>query len=252
MFDNYPKSRPPLPDQIKKIYSVHYKSNREGQTTASSLAQKMESWLHRKVAGDVAHEKNTEKATLELGAGTLNQLQYEPTSPSYDIVEPFADLYSSSPLLERIRNVYSDIAEVPGDFRYDRITSVATLEHICNLPEVIARSGLLLSEQGVFRASIPSEGTFLWALGWKLTTGMEFRLRHGLDYAFLMKHEHVNTADEIEEALDYFFDQVSCKVFGLSRSISLYRYYECRNPIAERCHEFSSPHPKYWSSNSFD
>ncbi|MCD6115441.1 class I SAM-dependent methyltransferase [bacterium] len=239
MFENFPKLRPLMPKEIKDIYSGLYKSNREGQTTASSLAQKMESWLHRQVASDVANLQYPEKTTLELGAGTLNQLQYEPVIYSYDIVEPFTDLYKCSPLVGRVRNIYSDISEVPDSCRYDRITSVATLEHICNLPEVIALSGLLLAENGVFRSSVPSEGTLLWTLGWKLTTGLEFKIKYRLDYGLIMKYEHVNTADEIEEILEYFFKNVKCKVFGLSKSISFYRYYECRNPRIDRCRMFS-------------
>ena len=239
MFAKFPKIRPPLPKEIRDIYLAHYKSNREGQTTASSLAHKMESWLHKQVAKDVANCQNPRRATLELGAGTLNQLKYEPDVQSYDIVEPFHDLYRSSPLLAKIRNTYSDISEVPTHCRYDRITSIAVLEHICNLPEVVAQSGLLLAENGTFRASIPSEGTLLWTLGWKLTTGLEFKLKYGLDYSSLLKHEHVNTAKEIEEVLDYFFEQIKCKVFGLSKSLSFYRFYECRNARAERCCEFT-------------
>jgi hypothetical protein len=238
IFDNFPKLRPPLPREIQDIYSAHYKSNREGQTIAS-LARRMESWLHRQVASDVANLKDSAKVTLEIGAGTLNHLPYEPAVHSYDIVEPFADLYICAPLLGKVRNIYSDISEVPVSCHYDRITSVATLEHVCNLPEVIARSGLLLAENGVFRSSVPSEGTLLWTLGWKLTTGLEFKLKYGLDYALLMKHEHVNTAEEIEEILEYFFKEVKCKVFGLSKSISLYRYYECHNPRIDRCRAFS-------------
>jgi len=238
MFDNFPKTRPPLPKEIKDIYSAHYKSNREGQTTAASLAQRMESWLHRQVANDVAKHKDSVKKTLELGAGTLNQLQYEPAVQSYDIVEPFHDLFKNSSYLGRVRNIYSDISVVPRHYRYDRITSIATLEHVCNLPEVIARCGLLLTESGVLRASVPSEGTFLWALGWRLTTGLEFRLKHGVDYDLLMKHEHVNTAKEIEEVLEYFFKNTRCKVFGLSKSVSFYRYYECRSPSMDRCRDF--------------
>lgn len=238
MFDRFPKTRPPLPKEIQEIYAEHYKSNREGQTTASSLAQRMESWLHRQVASDVAALPESDKVTLELGAGTLNQLKYEPAVRTYDIVEPFANLYTSSPLLAKVRNVYRDVADIPDSRWYDRITSVATLEHVCNLPNVIARSGLLLKRDGVFRASVPSEGTWLWTLGWKLTTGLEFKLKHGLDYGLLMRHEHVNTAAEIEEVLKYFFGELRCKVFGLSKSTSLYRYYECRDAAAARCMEF--------------
>lgn len=69
--------------------------------------------------------------------------------------------------------------------------------------------------------SIPSEGTFLWKLGWKMTTGLEFKINYNLDYGKLMKYEHVNTAEEIEQILEYFFSEVSCKVFGLSKEISI-------------------------------
>jgi hypothetical protein len=240
MFENFPKKRHSLPKEIQNIYSAHYKSNREGLTIASSLAMRIEAWLHKQVASDVASPQNSAKSTLELGAGTLNQLQYEPMVAPYDIVEPFADLYKSSSLLGRVRYCYSDISEVPASCRYDRITSVATLEHICNLPEVIATSGILLTESGVFHASVPSEGTLLWKLIWKVTTGLEFRIKYGLDYGLLMKYEHVNTAEEIEEILKYFFKEVRCRVFGLSKAISIYRYYECHYPIIDRCREFCS------------
>lgn len=239
MFNKFPKTRPPLPKEIADVYAVQYKQNRDGETPAASLAQRMESWLHKQVAKDVASSHGLKKTTLELGAGTLNQLQYEPAMGSYDIVEPFVDLYKNSPLLERIRKIYSDISEVPSGDRYDRITSIAVLEHICNLPEVIARCGLLLEENGVFRASIPSEGTFFWTLAWKLTTGVEFKIKHGLDYGLLMKHEHVNTAKEIEEVLRFFFEDVEYKVFGLTKSISLYQFYACSNPRKEQCLEYA-------------
>jgi hypothetical protein len=234
MFNRFPKTRPPLPKEIGEIYSAHYKSNREGKTAASSLAQRAEAWMHRQVAKDILGAAGT-RATLEIGAGTLNQLAHEPERGPYDIVEPFKELFSGSSRLKRVRNIYSDIAEVPGTARYDRITSVATFEHVCNLPEVVARCGLLLNPNGSLRASIPSEGTPLWTLGWKLTTGLEFRLRHGLDYGQLMRHEHVNTAKEIEQVLRYFFRTVECRVFGVSKYLSLYQFYECKEPDLGRC-----------------
>lgn len=237
MFEQFPKTRSLLPKEFDKIFSAHYKSNREGGTRAASLAQKMEVWLHKQVAKDVNNQQNVSKATLELGAGTLNQLQYEPKVGAYDIVEPFQELYNNSPQLGRIRNIYSDISEVPASTSYDRITSIATFEHVCNLPEVVARCGLMLAPNGALRTAIPSEGTLLWTLGWKLTTGIEFKMKHGLDYSLLMKHEHVNTAREIEEVLEHFFKNVECKVFGLSKSLSFYQYYGCSHPNLEKCRE---------------
>lgn len=239
MFDQFPKTRPSLPRQIEDIYSAHYKSNRDGKTTASSLAQRVESWMHKKVAHDVAGRPEIKKSTLEIGAGTLNQLPHETEVGPYDVIEPFKSLYEGSPLLQKVRNVFTDISEVPNDFRYDRITSVATFEHVLNLPKLVARSALLLASNGTLRVAIPSEGTFLWTLGWKLTTGLEFRFKYGLDYGLLMKHEHVNSAREIEEVLRFFFENVECSCFGLAKSVSLYQFFACRDPKLERCREYA-------------
>ncbi|NJK97317.1 MAG: class I SAM-dependent methyltransferase, partial [Bacteroidales bacterium] len=90
MFQNYPKKRPKLPKEYIEIYSSYHKGNREGKGIASFLSQKIESWMHRKVAKDV--KKNSNKSTLEIGAGTLNQLKFE-KAYYYEIVEPFKDLY---------------------------------------------------------------------------------------------------------------------------------------------------------------
>src|SRR3954469_704457 len=149
-FPAFPKQRAPLPPEYAAIYLQHYRNSREGNSQILSLAQRMESWMHKKIAEDVSG--SAPKSTLELGAGNLNQLPYEPQSRPYDIVEPFSKLYESSPHLARIRSVYADVAEIPPENRYQRITSVAVLEHVENLPEMIARSALLLAEDGSFRA----------------------------------------------------------------------------------------------------
>ena len=227
MFENYPKTRVPLPNDYQSIYEQHYKSNRNGDTTASGLAQKMEQWLHKKIAKDVNTLHN--KKTLELGAGTLNHLQYEQPE-HFDIVEPFKELFENSPLLDRVNNIYQDIAEIDPSETYDRIISIATFEHITDLPKVVATSCLLLNSHGSLRTSIPNEGTFLWTLGWKLTTGLEFKLKHGLDYSILMKYEHVNTAQEIEEVLNHFYTNNKCSIFGISKGIGFYRFYESTGP----------------------
>lgn len=228
----FPKERPPLPPEYAAIYLQHYRNSREGNSQILGLAQRAERWMHKKVAEDV--KSGAPKSTLELGAGTLNQLPYEPHSAPYDIVEPFRDLYQSSPLLDRIRNVYHEISEVPVEATYQRIISVAVLEHICNLPELVAQSALLLAAGGQFRAGIPSEGTILWRLGWQTTTALDFRARYKLDYEVLMKYEHVNTAREIEEVLRYFFVRVQTRVFGLAKSLSFYQFHACSEPHLKR------------------
>ena len=242
MFEQFPKTREPLPPRMAEIYSQHYRSNRDGTTKAASLAQKMEAWLHKQVAADVVSDPATRRTTLEIGAGTLNQIPFEPAVGDYDVIEPMRFLYADSPHRDRVRTIYDGINEIPADARYDRITSVAVLEHVCELPDLVARSGVLLAEGGSFRASIPNEGTFLWKMGYRLTTGIEFRLRYGMDYEIMMRHEHVNTAREIEEVLEHFFTDTRCRVFGLCKAVGLYRFYECRNPDLGRCRAWLDRH----------
>ena len=237
LIQRYPKTRPPLPDGIRAIHTAHYIENRVGGSPASALSRRIEYWLHGRVARDVKDDP-APRSTLEIGAGTLNQLDFEPAVGPYDIVEPFEDLYRNAPGLRRIRNIYGDIRNVPAENRYDRITSIATFEHVCDLPNVVGRTGLLLADGGVLRVSIPSEGTLMWGLAWRLTTGLEFRMRHGQDYGLLLKHEHVNTAAEIEGVLRFFYRNVRGACLGPCKQLSFYQYFECRDPDRGLCADY--------------
>lgn len=166
--------------------------------------------------------------TLEIGAGTLNQLDFERTN-IYDIVEPFQKLFQDSTNLKYVRNIYSDISNVCNK-KYDRITSVACFEHIENLPEVVVKVTELLEPNGKLCISIPNEGRFLWKFSYTITTRREFEKRFGLKYEALMRYEHINTADEIEQVLKYYFKKVKMSLFGVGKTFSFYRYYECSDP----------------------
>lgn len=222
----FPKERTPLPAAYQAIFDEHYLDSREGRTTVTSLASKMENWLHRSVAKSAGEDK----ATLEIGAGTLNQLRFE-TTDIYDIVEPYRLLFENSPRISRIRNVYADISEVPQNARYDRITSIACFEHICNLPQVIERCAHLIKSDGILSVSIPNEGRFLWHFAYTMTTGRDFYRKYGLDYEVWMKYEHVNSADEIDTILRHFWGEVKLSLFGINKDLAFYRAYECRKPL---------------------
>ncbi|HEX3699520.1 MAG TPA: hypothetical protein VHV27_02485 [Phenylobacterium sp.] len=231
VLSRFPKTRPALTPQIQAIYLSQYKDNRSGRTPAASAAQRLERWMHRQVAADLAG--GAARPTLELGAGMLNQLPYERFNSPYDIVEPFSELYAEAPDRGRVRDIFADIAEAPAERRYARITSIAALEHMCDLPLVLARAARLMAGDGVLRVAYPSEGGLLWRIGWSVTTGLEFRLRHGLDYGVLMRHEHVNAAWEIEALVAALFEQVRIRSFGLGRQLSLYRFMQARRPRLE-------------------
>lgn len=230
LLGSYPRQRPPLPPAQRAIYLAEYKANRTGQNPIQRLAQAAESWMHRQVARHPGGER-----LLEIGAGALNHLPYE-SAPTYDIVEPFTALYEDSPQRARVARCYADIGELAAEPSYDRILSIAVLEHLEDLPTVIARSGRLLRSGGRFQAGIPSEGGFLWGLGWRCTTGLSYRLRTGLSYGMVMRHEHLSQAPEIVAVVRYFFERVELRYFPLPHHhLSLYAYLEASHPIVERC-----------------
>jgi Methyltransferase domain len=231
----YPKERADLPEAYKAIYEQHYFANRGGEYKTTSLSQRLEGWMHKRVADDLT--PGVQRTTLEIGAGTLNQLPYEPEVGPYDIVEPFRALYEQSPHRARIRNCFDDIREAKAHGPYDRITNIAVFEHIMDLPVVVAQAALLLKPQGTLRVAIPNEGTPLWKLG-TMVTGHEFKKRYGLSYEVLMRYEHVNTASDIEGVLQIFFHTTRCKVFGLSKGLGFYRFYECSSPQVELARDY--------------
>ena len=236
IFRQFPKYRQPLPEEYLSIYDREYVANRTAGGLGNNIARALESWMHKKVATSAVSQS---EVILELGAGSLNHLSWEGGYASYDVVEPFQKLLDTSSNLGLVRHTYSQLSEIPYEAQYDRIISVAVLEHLLDLPTEIARSGLCLRENGRFCAGVPSEGGWLWKMAWKYGTGPGFTKRTGLDYEKLMRHEHVNTVDEIEECVRYFFDEVTRERFPLpAKSFSLYSFFIATRPNRKRCESF--------------
>ena len=235
VLSRYPKVRPELSPRMAEIHKLELRKNRERETFLSVISNALEGWMHRQIIlSDVPGE------TLEIGAGTLNHFRHEiPAADApYDAVEPFAELYQGKPVLKHVRDMYADIADIPAERTYDRVFSIATLEHLTHLPEVVAAAALRLKPGGVFLSGIPSEGGFLWGLSWRISTGLAFRLKTGLDWSEHMAFEHVNTATEILEVLHLIFREVEVRRFPTwLHHLSLYAHIEARNPDLDLCRQ---------------
>lgn len=231
LLGGYPRARPPLPAENARIYIEEYKINRGGSgRLLYRLTSGLEAWMHQQVAACRPGQR-----VLEVGAGTLNHRRYEPAAQTYDIVEPLPALYQGAPELSRIDHIYPTIDDVPLTPGYDRIFSVAVLEHLEDLPGTVAAAARRLSPDGLFQAGIPAEGGFAWGLAWRTTTGISYRLRTGLDYAPVMRHEHINSAAEIITIVKHFFADVRVHWFPLpARHLALYGYIEARHPRLDR------------------
>lgn len=222
----FPKHRLPLPEAYSRIYGEWMRKNRMGLTQTTSLSTKLEHWMHRQVARDANRSEQPERlVTMELGAGTGNHLAFEPRSIAYDVVEPMDELYQSAPT-HRIRKRFLDQGEIRGEGIYDRVISIAVLEHIEDLPTMLKQSHKLLRKGGRFRAGIPSEGGWLWRQAWRNTTSKTFHHLYGLDYATLMAYEHVNTAQEIRREVEKVFGNCRTRYFGLGQHLSFYQFVE--------------------------
>jgi len=234
----FPKTRLPLTAAHEKIYAEEYQKTRgDDKPLTSKISAGIAGWMHRKVA---AEKIEGEGETLEIGAGTLNHLPYE-NGGEYDIIEPFTALFEHNPLQRTLRNIYQDIRDIPPGQQYNRIISVAVLEHLTELPFAVARAGLLLKEDGMFQAGIPAEGGLLWGAAWRCSTGIAYRLRTKLDYKTLVRHEHVNTAKEIVAIARHFFGEVKLSYFPMPPiHVSLFVYIEARAPKKEICSSFTT------------
>lgn len=238
LLKKFPKQRPPLTPQHQAVYEEEYLINRgERGGLLYSILQKLESWGHKQIAS-----KKGIGPLLEIGPGTLNHVPFEGPDYIYDIVEPNDFFYKNSPHISRIRTIYKDISDVPrkpDSLLYKRIITKGVLEHIENLPTVIATSGLLLEDNGYFQHSIPSEGGVAWGTAWRCSTGLAYRWRTGLDYKTFMRHEHINTAFEILDLIEFFFDKVDKKYFPLPTvQMSFYVYVEATKPNKKKCEDF--------------
>jgi len=77
-----------------------------------------------------------------------------------------------------------------------------------------------------------------------MVTGAEFKKTYGLNYQVLMNYEHVNTADEIEAVLKYFFNETNTSVYGVNRRLAFYRFICCKKPNTEKAIKYLTLHNK--------
>lgn len=230
----YPRTRPALPEKHARLYMDEYKVTRtkgKKMPLISKITSRFNHWMHLKVANG----HTAQQSILEIGGGTLNHLGFEPKKATYDVIEPFEYLLQGNVNLKRVRHFHRDMRDAAGK-KYDHIVSVAVLEHLAELPYVVAQSGLMLKKGGSFQAGIPSEGGLAWGVMWRVTTGLAYYLRHGFGKGPLMKHEHINDADEIEAVVKQYFAKVKVRRFPLPlRHLSVYTYIEATEPKLEIC-----------------
>ena len=211
-------------------------SNRES-ATENWLHKTIESWLHLKIPDREISGLNT----LELGAGTLNHLIYENVnSKIYDIVEPKKFLYEESKFKNKVAKAHQNFEDTPENF-YDRIISIAVLEHLEDLPWFLAKSSFKLKSLGYHSHSVPCEGYPTWNISWSASRALPFYLKTGQSYKKIQKHEHINNLDEIFSLINYFYKDVSIKYsypFFVAPSVALFANITFCKPNRENINKY--------------
>ena len=226
LIKKYPKKRPALSKEVKKIFDIEYKKNRE-----NLLSQLSESWLHFVIKG----RNSLSNTTLEIGAGSLNHLKYENFTKKhiYDVIEPKKFLYKNNKNKFLVNKFYKSLNNTKKNF-YNRIISCAVLEHLEDLPYYLYLSSQKMRKNGYQSHSIPCEGYPIWNITWFLISGITFKLRTGKSFKEVQRHEHLNSFDEILKLVRFFYSDVKIKYsypFFFSPYVAFYSNLTFKKPI---------------------
>ena len=70
-----------------------------------------------------------------------------------------------------VKKIFSSLEEISEDQKYEKIVTVATLEHLVDLPKEIKICKKLLKKKGKLEVAIPCEGKLHLNLGGCLRLG---------------------------------------------------------------------------------
>lgn len=160
----------------------------------------LEEFNHKKGFKDFP-QKNMH--TLEIGAATGNHTMTEDLQlQEYEIVEIDSRLCE---LLQKkfpkIKVHNDDICTFKNDILYDRIIAVHVLEHIKELGLALNNMYALLKREGYVDVVIPCEGGLVYSIGRELTAKRKYEKKFKTPYKDYIKHEHVQTANDILDAI---------------------------------------------------
>ena len=160
-------------------------------------------------AWPVSHSPPGFRATLEIGAGSGEHLEYEKLSPEQE--ENYHALELRENMCAEIRRRFPKIRVARGDCQqllpfpdnfFDRVLAIHVLEHLNDLPAAVREIHRVLHKRrGTLLAVIPCEGEAFYTLCRKISAQRIFEKRYGQPYNWFIEREHLNRPGEILEEL---------------------------------------------------
>jgi len=169
--------------------------------------------------------------TLEVGAGIGGHLPFEDLrNQDYHVLEmrdDYCDVLRTK--LARDRVICGNIEErQPFETGYfDRVVAIHVLERIHDLPRALGEIGRILKPGGFFDVVLPCEGGFAYGFARKLSAEPLFERTFGMEYAPIIRNQHVSTLAEIKPLLADRFKLLSRRHFPLPVPIDTVNLVVC-------------------------
>jgi ubiquinone/menaquinone biosynthesis C-methylase UbiE len=217
MNPKWPKVFPPLtPEQVR--ISDDFMEHWHGQL--ASRFGIIETFNH---GYPVKHRPPDFVRTLEVGAGLGEHLRYERLTDEQR--KNYVALEIRQNMAAQMQSRFPDIQIWVGDCQqtlpcpddhFDRIVAVHVLEHLPNLPAAVRELYRVCNKRsGTLSVVIPCEGGMAYSLARKISAQRIFEKRYGQSYDWLIKREHLSTADEVTAELSDRFRIVHRRYFPI-------------------------------------
>jgi len=208
IYDLRPRSRLPLPAMYRDPHFLRWQEELAGAQDYFYRGNRLIRWVqnagHRAVAR--MSSSGPDAMTLDLACGDGAH------RPFLSGTDNLVGLDIDQPSLEKLRSRFPDFLVVRGDCcrlpfadaSFDRVISVASLEHLIHLDFGLEEVARILKPEGELLASVPAEGGWAWKLGRALTTARRFTTRQ-FDYRRSNAIDHCNCIWQITKALSRHF-----------------------------------------------
>ena len=157
--------------------------------------------------------------TLEIGAGIGGHIPFENLDvQEYHALEMRAEFCARLAELLPPNRVHAGNVEETQPFEagsFGRVIAIHVLEHLRNLPAALTEVRRLLSPDGFFDVVLPTEGGLAYGLARKVSSDRMFKKNFGMEYAPIIRNEHVNTYDEVLSLLRRDYDVQASRYFPL-------------------------------------
>jgi SAM-dependent methyltransferase len=203
----WPKVFPPLTAEQKRISDEFMKLWHQHLPNRYGVVERFNHTF------PVKHSRPGFRASIEIGAGLGEHLDYEKMTPEQEANYYAVELRENMAM--EIRKRFPKVNAITGDCQarlnfvdghFDRYIAVHVLEHLPDLPSCIREAYRLLDKtRGQMLVVIPCEGSPAYSFARKISAERVYNRHFKGGYSWLISREHINRPHEILAELHPYF-----------------------------------------------